>query len=269
VFRKKPNKPDKPQGDAMTMSSESEPVKASGEFEATNDNQSQEAVLAVEETDSDYVEDFSELDAQREKTAEEVDDQAEELSAEEGSWEDDLLSGLREDVIASASRIKELEAEVSEQKANYLRSVADLDNFRKRNQKERLDMMKYQGEEVIRDLLEVLDNLELAISYQDSDQKQLLLGLQMVCKTFVDKLDRWGVRPRLAVGTVFDPATHAAISRISVPTEGHGVVINEIKKAYFYKDKLIRVGEAVVNEVVTASEGESEGIDASDSEQSE
>jgi len=181
-----------------------------------------------------------------------------EFQGGQSAWDDDLLAGLRDDLIAASTRIKDLEAEVLEQKGNYLRAVADLDNFRKRSQKERLDMIKYQGEDVIRDLLEVLDNLELALSYQDSDHKQLLLGLQMVCRTFVDKLDRWGVRPKTAVGAAFDPATHAAISRITVPTEGHGVVISEIKKAYFYKDKLIRVGEAVVNEVLMVDEVDSE-----------
>jgi molecular chaperone GrpE len=245
VFRKKANKP------VSATSEVSDGSATDDSVDALDVKNGEEVVISEETAIVDDKEIEGELADESQSEAELFDDENSD-DAGEVAWEDELLAGLRGDLVSAAERIKELEAEVQEQKGNYLRSVADLDNFRKRSHKERLDMVKYQGEEVIRDLLEVLDNLELAISYQDSDQKQLLLGLQMVCKTFVDKLDRWGVRAKSGVGAAFDPATHAAISRVSVANEGHGIVINEVKKPYFYKDKLLRVGEAVVNEVVAS-----------------
>jgi len=96
------------------------------------------------------------------------------------------------------------------------------------------------------ELLEVLDNLELALSHSTADHDKLKEGLEMVHKMFVDRLGRWEIRGESGMGNQFDPHKHAAISKVPGNDAQPGTIVGELKKPYFYKDKLIRVGEVVV-----------------------
>jgi molecular chaperone GrpE len=137
-----------------------------------------------------------------------------------------------------------LEAELADAKDRYLRLAADFENFKRRALKEQSELLKYQGEKIVVDMLEVLDNLELALSHSSASQDSLKTGLEMVYKLFVEKLGKWQIRGDSSVGTQFDPQKHAAISR--VPGAESGVIVGELKKPYYYKDKLIRCGEVIV-----------------------
>jgi molecular chaperone GrpE len=141
-----------------------------------------------------------------------------------------------------------LQAEVQELQQKYLRSLADMDNLRKRSQKERSDLLKYQGEKILADIIDVLDNLELALQHKDAEIENLRTGVQMIHQQFKDVLDRWGVRAESAVGSQFDPNKQNAINKVPAPDAAPGSVVAELKKTYFYKDKLLRVGEVVVAE---------------------
>jgi molecular chaperone GrpE len=137
-----------------------------------------------------------------------------------------------------------LEAELADAKDRYLRLAADFENFKRRALKEQSELLKYQGEKIVVDMLEVLDNLELALSHSSASQDSLKTGLEMVHKLFVEKLGKWQIRGESSVGAQFDPQKHAAISR--VPGAESGVIVGELKKPYYYKDKLIRCGEVIV-----------------------
>lgn len=136
------------------------------------------------------------------------------------------------------------EAQLAEAKDRYLRLAADFENFKRRALKEQSELLKYQGEKIVVDMLEVLDNLELALGHSSASQDSLKTGLEMVLKLFVEKLNKWQIRGESSVGAKFDPQKHAAISR--VPGAESGVIVGELKKPYYYKDKLIRCGEVIV-----------------------
>lgn len=153
------------------------------------------------------------------------------------------VNGAGEPVGLEAEKVA-LEKQVAELRDRYVRLMADFENFKKRTLKEQSELLKYQGEKIVVDLLEVLDNLELALSHSSADPTALKTGLEMVHKLFVEKLGRWEIRGEVSVGAHFDPAKHAAISK--VPGAEAGVIVGELKKPYFYKDKLIRCGEVVV-----------------------
>jgi molecular chaperone GrpE len=144
----------------------------------------------------------------------------------------------------AASEKPDLEAKLSESKDKYLRLLADFENFKRRALKEQSELLKYQGEKIVVDMLEVLDNLELALGHTSAGEESLRTGLEMVHKLFVEKLGRWEIRGESGIGSQFDPQRHSAISR--VPGAEAGVIVGELKKSYFYKDKLIRCGEVVV-----------------------
>ncbi|MEY4669540.1 MAG: hypothetical protein RL518_2239 [Pseudomonadota bacterium] len=143
-----------------------------------------------------------------------------------------------------------IEAELADAKDRYLRLAADFENFKRRALKEQSELLKYQGEKIVVDMLEVLDNLELALSHSSASQDSLKTGLEMVHRLFVEKLGKWQIRGESSMGTQFDPQKHAAISR--VPGAESGVIVGELKKPYYYKDKLIRFGEVIV---ATAGDG--------------
>jgi molecular chaperone GrpE len=164
----------------------------------------------------------------------------------EASQESELnqeVDGVDEITKADADKVA-LERELAEQRDKYLRLFADFENFKKRALKEQSELLKYQGERIVIDLLEVVDNLELALSHSSGDSEALRTGLEMVHKQFIEKLGRWEIRGESGMGAQFDPQKHAAISR--VPGKEAGVIVGELKKPYFYKDKMIRCGEVVV-----------------------
>ena len=146
----------------------------------------------------------------------------------------------------SGPELARLKSEVDGYQQKYLRALADLDNFRKRAQKEKSDLLKYQGEKILVDIVDVLDNLELALDHKGAEIESLRTGVEMIHQQFIDALGRWGVRAETAVGGKFDPNRQNAINRVPTPDAEPGSVVAELKKTYFYKDKLLRVGEVVV-----------------------
>jgi len=156
------------------------------------------------------------------------------------------VNGAQGNASEAVSELEVLKKELAETKDRYVRLMADFENFKKRALKEQSELLKYQGERLVVDLLEVLDNLELALSYSSADADKLKAGLEMTHKLFVEKLGRWEIRGEAGMGHAFDPQKHQAISRVTSGDAKPGTIVGELKRAYFYKDKLIRVGEVVV-----------------------
>lgn len=136
-------------------------------------------------------------------------------------------------------------SEADELKDKHLRLLAEFDNFKKRVAKERSELIKYQGEGIFRDLLDIADNFERALKFKDSEPEKVLAGVEMIYKEFQDLLARYEVKSQSYLGQDFDPNIHMALSK--VPGDEPDKVVEEFKKAYFYKDKLLRVAEVVVS----------------------
>ena len=160
--------------------------------------------------------------------------------------ENDSNGNAAEGGYTEDSKIAALQAEVADLKDKYLRSLAEFENFRKRTIKERSELIKYQGEKIIADLLDVSDNLERAVEGSQGDLESLREGLPLIYKGFIDTLGKWEIRSESATGKPFDPAKHRALSKVAVNDAPPGTVIREFRKTFFYKDKLLRPGEVVV-----------------------
>ena len=148
-----------------------------------------------------------------------------------------------------------LRKEVSENYDKYLRAVAELENYKKRAVKERSELLRYSGEYLARDILPVVDDLERAmLQGQLSSAEDLLGGVRMIADQLVSVLNKHSIRSEDALGQMFDPSKHEALA--SVPSEGHepGTIIDQLKKPYFFKDKLIRPGQVVVSAKVEKDE---------------
>jgi molecular chaperone GrpE len=147
---------------------------------------------------------------------------------------------------AEEGTLEVIAKELADTKDRYLRLMADFENFKRRALKEQSELLKYQGERLVIDLLEVVDNLELALAHSSAEYDKLKAGLDMVHKMFIEKLAKWEIKGESAVGADFDPYRHSAISKVPAGGQKPGTIVGELKKSYFYKDKLIRVGEVVV-----------------------
>ena len=142
--------------------------------------------------------------------------------------------------------LKEALAQAYESEQRCLRALADLENYKKRSLQERSDLIKYQGEQIFNEMLDIADNFDRALENADADPAQLKEGLEMIHKMLGSIFDKFGVRAESALGQNFDPQKHAALSQVPDPSAKPGEVVGELKKAYFYKDKLLRPAEVVV-----------------------
>jgi len=146
-----------------------------------------------------------------------------------------------------AERIAALEAERDDFKDRMLRIAAEFENWKKRARKEQTDAENTARERVLRDMLEVADNLERATTAHAQstgngsvDPAAVLKGVNLVLRLLKQKLERYEVRPFEAQGQPFDPRAHEAISRIEHPDVPAGAVAAELQKGYRIGDRLLR-----------------------------
>lgn len=151
----------------------------------------------------------------------------------------------------------DFEAQAKENHENYLRALADFDNYKKRSIKERSELIKYGSEVIATDLLEVVDNFERALTSSSGEKSPLRDGVEMIYKQLTELLSKHGVRGESSLGKPFDPQIHQAISQAPAADYPSGTVCSELKKAYFLKDKLIRVGQVVVASSESGNSSES------------
>lgn len=138
--------------------------------------------------------------------------------------------------------------ELKEKNDQLLRHVADIENFKKRLEKERTDLREFANESLMKDLLPVVDNLELALEHgrQQEAGSALLEGVENVLKGFMQVMTKFGVTPIQALGEKFDPAFHNAVMQREDPEAADQTVIQELQKGYLLKNRLLRPAMVVV-----------------------
>jgi len=126
----------------------------------------------------------------------------------------------------------------------YLRSQAELENYRKRVQRDRQDLLKFGNENLLRELLPVVDNLDRAVAHAreagDADQQGLLEGVEMTLGQFHKVLDKFHVTPITSLGEPFDPARHEAMGQFQTSEFPPNTVAQELQKGYLLHDRLLR-----------------------------
>ena len=140
-------------------------------------------------------------------------------------------------------RAAALAIERDEMKDRMLRVAADFENWKKRARKEQTDAVNSAREAVLRDILEVVDNLERAAGAQASgvvDGAAVMKGVSLVLRLFQQKLERYEVKPFEVTGQPFDPRVHEAVSRIESADVPSGAVAAELQKGYRIGERLLR-----------------------------
>ncbi len=143
--------------------------------------------------------------------------------------------------------------EVEENYDRFLRLAAELENMKKRQERELAEVRQYANENLLKELIPVLDNLERALDHgrQSEAPEALMEGLDLVSQDFLKVLSRFGVEPIESVGKRFDPAFHHAVMEEEAPEVEDQTVLKELQKGYLLKNRLLRPAMVVVSRNTT------------------
>jgi molecular chaperone GrpE len=164
----------------------------------------------------------------------------------------DAPENLENDSDSQEPELTDLEKKEVENKDlndKYLRLYSEFDNFRRRTQKEKLELYKTAGEDIFKSLLSVMDDFERAKkSMEDTkDYDSLKVGVDLIYNKFLNVFKTNGVEPMDSQGNEFDSEIHEAITQIPAPSKKmKGKVVDVVEKGYTLKEKVIRYAKVVV-----------------------
>ncbi|MFA5647127.1 MAG: nucleotide exchange factor GrpE [Bacteroidales bacterium] len=147
--------------------------------------------------------------------------------------------------------IDELQNQLNESKDKYIRLSAEFDNFRKRTLREKMDLMKYASEDVIKGILPLIDDFERAITHSEtaSDIEAMKQGLVLIHGKFLDFLKNNGVKEIEAMEQELDTDKHDAVTKTPAPKDKlKGKIVDVVQKGYMLNDKVIRFSKVVIGE---------------------
>jgi molecular chaperone GrpE len=156
--------------------------------------------------------------------------------------------GAGEDTAASPeTEIEQLRRKLAEKeeetRGNYdlfLRERAELENFKKRMQREKAEALRFASEPLIRELIPVIDNLERAVECGDGNGKSVVEGVQLVLSSLMQVLERYGVKRVEALGQPFDPRHHQAFAQVESAEHEPNRVVEQHHTGYLLHDRLLR-----------------------------
>lgn len=140
---------------------------------------------------------------------------------------------------AAAGGDEAIRAENQQLKDRYLRTLADYENFRKRNDREKADFFKHALGKVLSDILPVLDNFDRALEHAEEGD-EFHKGVLLIYKQLFDVLQKHGLKPIDEVGVHFDPNIHEAVIREEDDSVPSHTVVAVLQRGYFLHDRLLR-----------------------------
>ena len=177
---------------------------------------------------------------------------------------------------APADELESLRAELKESQDRLLRAQADFENFRRRALRERTEAHNYGHQNLVKDLLSTVDNLDRAIDHArdasesaGGDLEALLQGVELVRRELLGALARHGVKEIEALSKPFDPAVHEAMAQVPDDSVAPNSVIEVLEKGYQIRDRLVRPARVVVTQPPEAPEGDGESSESSESGEEE
>ncbi len=170
-----------------------------------------------------------------------------------------IIDGEDDPVKELEAKLEAKEKEAGETYDRLLRVSAEFDNFKKRSSREMEDFRKFANQSLIKEMLSVVDNLELAMNSTNGHKaidKDLLQGLEMTHKEILKVFEKFNVKPIDAKGQPFDPTFHEAVMQEETDDSPKNTVINELQKGYMIHDRLLRPSMVVVAKPKGKDDGE-------------
>ncbi|MDY0279806.1 MAG: nucleotide exchange factor GrpE [Salinivirgaceae bacterium] len=174
-----------------------------------------------------------------------------EVNLGESTNENNAYQNTDDDLEQTLSAEEALKQQVAEANDKYVRLVAEFDNYKKRTLRERIDLIKSAGQDILIDILPVVDDFERAIATIDTakDIEGVKVGVNLIYGKFLEFLKQKGVVAIDAMSLELDTDKHEAITKIPAPNEElKGRIVDVITKGYYLNDKVIRFAKVVVGE---------------------
>lgn len=213
-----------------------------------------------EDTPDPNLETSRELEEAMREAARSVEARAAQRRAEEAGEDADAAAAG-----ADAERVAALEQELAEAKDRTLRVAADLENFRRRALKDREEAHNFGHQNLVKDLLPSVDNLERAVDHArkggEESASGLLEGVELVLRELHSVLAKHGVTPIEALGQPFDPALHEAMAQVTDGSQPPGTVVEVFQRGYQLRARLLRPARVVVSKL---PDGAGPGSEAQD-----
>ncbi len=169
------------------------------------------------------------------------------ISDDEEVTEVEPLPASEEETAETATEADPIETERDDFKDKYLRTYAELENFRKRVAKEKQDLIRFGNEKLLAAVLQIKDDLDRATAHQETaDAKTLREGLAMIGRDLEKILTQFYVKPLEAVGQPFDPNYHEAMAEQETDEHPPGTVIEQYQAGYLFHDRLLRPARVAV-----------------------
>lgn len=159
------------------------------------------------------------------------------------------LENTENEIKETLGEMEQMKLEIQEQKEKFIRLYAEFDNFKRRNAKERVELIQTAGRDVIQSMLEVMDDCDRAEKQlqNSEDLHQIKQGIQLVFTKLRNTLHAKGVKEMKSIGEEFNPDIHEAITEIPVTDPAmKGKVVDEVEKGYTLNEKIIRYSKVVV-----------------------
>ncbi len=150
----------------------------------------------------------------------------------------DSAPAAESDLAAVVAERDQLAAEKAELIDRHLRAQAEFQNFRRRAERERQELLEYANTETVRALLVVLDDFERALKIETAD-REYAKGMEMIHQRLYDALKKLGLEPIVSVGQPFDPHVHHAVEKVE-SEEAADTVLEEYQRGYNFKGRLLR-----------------------------
>ncbi|MBP3350711.1 MAG: nucleotide exchange factor GrpE [Bacteroidaceae bacterium] len=165
------------------------------------------------------------------------------------NMEEELPAEEMDETAKLTAEVDDLKAQIEKQKDDYLRLMAEFDNYRRRTLREKADLIKTGGESCMKAILPVIDDIERAMQAVENsnDIESLKTGVELIYNKFRAYLEQNGVKEMETDGVEFDADKHEAIAQIPAPTpEQKGKIIDCTQKGYTLNDVVIRFPKVVV-----------------------
>lgn len=150
--------------------------------------------------------------------------------------------------VSSATEVEDLKRQLAEKQDRLLRALAEVDNVKRRTQRERDEYVRYANEGLIRDLLPILDNFDRALEAARGSQEAagVVEGVALIQRELLKAFERVGVTRYSAIGQRFDPNRHEATGRMVSATQAPDTVVAEMTPGYVLNGRVLRPAQVVV-----------------------
>jgi len=182
-----------------------------------------------------------------------------EIEPESTTPDEQIINGEVDPVKELEAKLEAKEKEAGETYDRLLRLSAEFDNYKKRSSREMEEFRKFANQSLIKEMLSVVDNLELAMNSTNGHKaidKDLLQGLEMTHKEILKVFEKFNVKPIDAKGQPFDPTFHEAVMQEETNDSPKNTVINELQRGYMIHDRLLRPSMVVVARPKENNDGE-------------